>query len=174
MSLLTYTEQLSSLKTAKMAGLKAPHKPILLLSVIDLIERDVIVTNHIALSEELERQFAYNWVRYVGPSVIFHAKIATPFWHLSNEPFWRLTSFSGETLTKDNFQGGKYSVVNLREQVAYAEIDKELFEMLQDKEVRAKIRVLMISTYLTKTHIQQDDMLSILMTIGIVILPVAS
>ena len=83
----TYTEQLSSLKTAKMAGVKAPHKPILLLSVINLIELGVITFNPIELSEVLERQFNQNWAKYVGDSLLFHAKIATPFWHLQNEPF---------------------------------------------------------------------------------------
>ena len=93
-----YTSQLSSLKTAKIAGVKAPHKPLLLLSIIDLVERGVINSNHIKLDDELERVFTANWTRYVGSYVLFQPKIATPFWHLQNEPFWKLISQDGRVI----------------------------------------------------------------------------
>ena len=169
-----YTKQLSSLKTAKVTGLKAPHKPILLLSVIDLIARGVISSNHIELSEDLERQFTQNWMRYVGDSLLFQAKITTPFWHLQNEPFWRLVSFDNVEVTKDNIRGSMYSVNNLRKQVKYAEIDRELFELLQSDDTRARLRVLLVSTYLQDAHLQKRDILPLIITIGTTILPLAS
>ena len=52
-----YTKQLTLLKIAKMAGCKAPHKPILLLSVIDLIERCATTSNQIESNEALESGF---------------------------------------------------------------------------------------------------------------------
>jgi putative restriction endonuclease len=42
-----YKECFSTLHTAKSKGFFAPHKPLLLLSVIDLVEQGVIRSNRI-------------------------------------------------------------------------------------------------------------------------------
>lgn len=110
--------QLSSLRTAKMAGKRAPHKPILLLTIIDLTERGVTTSNHIKLSDALIRSFEYNWSRYVGDSILFKPLICTQFWHLQNEPFWKLISHSGTEMTKESVLSAKYSVGSLRKHVA--------------------------------------------------------
>ena len=47
----------TSLHTAKRKGYKAPHKAVLLLSVIDLVEEGAIDTPRIELSDRLERKF---------------------------------------------------------------------------------------------------------------------
>ncbi|MFR9627451.1 MAG: hypothetical protein SNJ31_06870 [Rikenellaceae bacterium] len=170
----SYIQQLNSLKTAKIAGVIAPHKPILLLSIIDLIERGLLINNQIQLSEALEKQFKHNWSRYVGDSILFQPKIATPYWHMSGESFWKLVSQNGEELTKENFQGSPYSSTNLRKQVKYAEIEQELFDLLQKENVRADFRVLLIKKYLGTRHFQKSDVLPILITIGSSVLPIAS
>lgn len=94
-----YSEYFSNLRTAKKLGLPAPHKAVLLLSVIELVEMGVITGNRIELSERLEKTFQKLWKRYVGTSVVFQAKVATPFWHLQNEPFWNLYLNNGKDLS---------------------------------------------------------------------------
>lgn len=174
MNQLQYTTLISSLKTAKIAGVKAPHKPILLLSVIDLIERGVIENNHIELSEALEKQFKYNWARYVGDSVLFQPKIATPYWHMSGEPFWALVPHCGGELTKEKLQGSPYSLTNLRKHVKYAKIDQELFDLLLSEDVRAKFRVLLITTYFGDKHLQKSDILPVFIALVTSTLSLAS
>ena len=82
-----YLHYFSNLRTAKKLGLPAPHKAVLLLSVMELVEAGVITGNRIELSERLEKTFQKLWKRYVGTSVVFQAKVATPFWHLQNSHF---------------------------------------------------------------------------------------
>ena len=166
-----YTTQLSSLKTAKIAGVKAPHKPILLLSIIDLIERGMIISNNIVLNEELERVFSTNWDRYIGNTILFQPKIATPFWHLQNEPFWKLVRQNGDIIDVSSAKP-IYAVGSVRKQGIYAEIDDKLFELLQSAEVRAKIRVLLISTYLNNKPLQTTEIIPMITLIGTVILPI--
>ena len=168
-----YTVALSSLKTAKMAGKKAPHKPILLLSIIDLIERGVIKSNHIELSDALVDTFKRNWVRYVGDSVLFRPVIGTPFWHLQNEPFWKLISHDGTVITKGNMPTAKYSVGSIRANIDYAEIDTALFTQMQNEEARAQLRVLLINTYLDNTHLQKSEASQLILSIGTLFLLVA-
>lgn len=53
MELRHYIDVFSSLHTAKVKGRKAPHKAVLLLAIIDLIEEEVILTPYIDLSDGL-------------------------------------------------------------------------------------------------------------------------
>ena len=53
MELRHYIDAFSSLHTAKVKGRKAPHKAVLLLAIIDLIEEEVILTPYIDLSDGL-------------------------------------------------------------------------------------------------------------------------
>ena len=46
-----YIDAFSSLHTAKVKGYKAPHKAILLLSVIDLVEEGSVASPHIRLTD---------------------------------------------------------------------------------------------------------------------------
>ena len=157
-----YSKYFSNLRTAKKLGLPAPHKAVLLLSVMELVETGVIIGNRIELSERLEKTFLKLWKRYVGTSVVFQAKVATPFWHLQNEPFWNLYLNNGKdqsTVTSP------YSVSRLRENT-HAIIDQELFELMRDEDSRARLRVPLISQYLQDQHIPLDKSLSVLAIIG--------
>ena len=66
----------------------APHKPILLLSIISLFEKDIYTDNQIFILPELVASFKANWSKLVETN---HFPIfAMPFYHLSSELFWKL------------------------------------------------------------------------------------
>ena len=56
-----YANAFSNLHTAKMKGHKAPHKAMLLLSIIDLVEEGTIASPRIYLSDELIDRFNKVW-----------------------------------------------------------------------------------------------------------------
>ena len=89
--------------------------------------------------------------------------VATPFWHMGNEPFYRLFLKNGSEIGGAN---GRYSVKWLRENT-YATIDKELFELMKDETYRAQLRVILVSTYLKGLHANTEAMLSILAILGV-------
>ena len=137
------------LHTNTQKGVKAPHKAIMLLSVIDLVEYGVITSNQIEFQERLEQQFQHNWSRYVGQSDVFQPRVGTPFWHLNNEPFWRLVPVEEDKEMLTAMQMGKpTSARTTRKLIRYAEIDKELFDLLQDETNRAMLRTTLIKHYL--------------------------
>ena len=80
-------QQLAHLSTATIMGRKAPHKAVLLLAIMDLVETGIIVMPQFVLSEQLEETFKKEWYRYIGSPLIFKCKVSTPFWHMQNEPF---------------------------------------------------------------------------------------
>ena len=144
-----YIDLLINLHTNTQKGVKAPHKAIMLLSVIDLVEYRVITSNKIEFSERLEKQFQHNWLRYVGQSDVFQPRVGTPFWHLHYEPFWKLVPYEGgDDAIAMWLQSNPYASGTTRKHIRYAEIDNELFESLQNETVRAKLRIILIKNYL--------------------------
>ena len=145
----TYKEYFSELHTNTQKGVKAPHKAIMLLSVIDLVEYGVITSIQIEFSERLEQQFQHNWSRYVGRSDVIQPRVGTPFWHLNNEPFWRLVPYEGgDEAIAMWLQGNPYAPSTTRKHIRYAEIDQVLFDLLQDETNRARLRTTLIKHYL--------------------------
>lgn len=59
-----YIEKFSSLNTAKMKGHRAPHKAVLLLAIIDLVEERKITSPCIDLSDELIERFNDIWHKF--------------------------------------------------------------------------------------------------------------
>ena len=151
-----YADCFSSLHTAMKLGKPAPHKALLLLSVIDLVERGIITDNHIELSDVLVKTFKANAKKFYANSPIFTPEITKPYFHMQHEPFWRLvtssdcivTSLAAENTSKYGKSKPTYSIKGLRKQFRYAEIDNELFKLLKDEDARARLRVILISTYL--------------------------
>ena len=168
-----YYECFGNLNTAKMKGHSAPHKPLLLLSVLDLIEQSFLTSNLVELSDALVNRFKENTKAYLGNSIIFNPNIGYPFYHLSSEPFWKnLLKINSESFSADENSNHKdvlpskvaecqsiynkkesekpvYSIKGLRERYTGALIDKELFELLKNQDARAKLRTLLISRYLS-------------------------
>lgn len=68
----------------------APHKPILLLAVLDSFEAGEIVENWVEISDDLLQRFYDNWNALVKTDHV--PNFALPFFHLKNERgrFWKL------------------------------------------------------------------------------------
>lgn len=145
--LADYIDLFSNLHTNKQHGKSAPHKAIMLLSVIDLISSQHITTNEIIYNEELEKCFLKNWKRYVKEASIFKPKAGTPFWHLNSEPFWQLIPYEGGYMTIVKLQkGNPYSAGTIRKYIKYAVIDKELFLLLRDSSNRETLKQALINS----------------------------
>ena len=141
-------QQLIHLSTAVKMGRPAPHKAVLLLAIMDLVEAGSITTPKIVLSKELEDAFEKEWHRFIGAPLVFKCVIATPFWHMQNEPFYSLYLNSEEKVS--GFVS-PYSKRRLREET-YAVIDDDLFKQMQMKESRDEFRKVLIDTYLQGLH----------------------
>jgi putative restriction endonuclease len=150
-----YKECFSTLHTAKSKGFFAPHKPLLLLSVIDLVEQGVIRSNCIELSDALVATFKSNTAKYIGHSKLFSPNIGQPFYHLQHEPFWRLVpaeasaelGIAADPQVAYGKKSVSYAIGSLRANYRYALIDPELFQLLQNEDARAQLRVTLISKY---------------------------
>lgn len=127
MDILGYCTQFKKLKRAYNKDLgKAPHKPVLLLAVLQLIRSGHITSNRIYITPELVMAFRATWDRLVETK---HTRnFALPFFHLRNESFWQLhyTNPSGALIKS-------IATLNvLKSWVLYAEVDLALFNYMVD------------------------------------------
>lgn len=82
-----YIKCFSALNTMRMQGKPAPHKALLLLSIIDLVKQGIITDSNIQLSDILEERFKDYATRYVGNNSAYDPKINYPFYHMARNPF---------------------------------------------------------------------------------------
>lgn len=126
----------------------APHKPVLLLSILELVGKGEIGNNRIAITPELVLTFKNSWSKVVATQ--HTANFALPFYHMKSEPFWRLVTNAGMIIPVTSSNSIK-SLSSLKESVAFAEIDKELFEVLQDPVQRTVLEEALLETYFPET-----------------------
>lgn len=82
-TLQKYTKAFTRLKRGGTKYGAAPHKPILLLSIIELIEKDVLSDNQIFVDAELVGTFKENWLLLV--TTAHQEDFTQPFFYLQNE-----------------------------------------------------------------------------------------
>ena len=106
---------------------EAPHKPCMLLTVIDLAERGRLIENRIRYEDTWEAYGAYAAV--IEPAYTLNSY--DPFYYLSKEGFWHLSP-------KGEF---KPSANKLLDRGITASLDPELYELLcGNAEARAVLR----------------------------------
>lgn len=102
-----YLGAFEKMKRALMRGVKAPHKPLLLLAIF--------------VAEGLAMDIPHSYP--------FKCSIENPYYHLQHEPFWRLVK--NEKGKERKFYS---SLKSLRDGFAYAEIDQELYDLMVNRE----------------------------------------
>ena len=121
-----YIKKFSKLRVDKSKGV-APHKPILLLSIINFFERGSTKENRIFLTAELISTFKRFW-HQLG-TARHNSDIALPFYHLTGDQFWHLKAKPGyESVIESKVK--LRTVRALRQFVFYAYLDDELFQLL--------------------------------------------
>lgn len=135
----------------------APHKPVLLLSIIELIEENVIYSNRIYITPQLVAKFRDIWNLLV--TTPHQPNFALPFFHMRSEGFWHLINKPGFeiALTKSN---SIRSFSNLKAAVNYATFDNALFQILQRKEKRELFKIAILEQYFPDAKTQYDQVKS--------------
>ncbi|WP_354635721.1 HNH endonuclease [Planktothricoides raciborskii] len=150
-----YSEIFSSLNVSrnKTKG-QAYYKPILLLSVIDLITQGTIQDNKIFVSDELIDNFKKYW-NVLSSDSSYKGGLHYPFFHLQSEGFWHL-KFT------DKFNGLQPKTTNkLKEAVEYASLDLELFELLQDNNSLQELIDTLIAVWFADYQQEIEDILRV-------------
>lgn len=141
-----FKELLLRLKVGFQNGQPSVSKPLFLLSAFDLIDNNSITRNEFYFDDALLRERYKEYaIKYFGEiRTPFSPFFIRPFYHLDSEPFYELVWKSAERPpTKSHTPSAKY----LRENLEYAKLDDDLWELLQDPENRAYLKQVIIDRY---------------------------
>jgi putative restriction endonuclease len=143
----SYVEIFRNLSTGVQNGKKLPHKAVLLLSILTLIENGTITENKIHLNKTIANTFASTWGDYLHNSKI--PSVWIPFWYMKSESFWHFKALADENILQNLLCfAGHPSVGQMRGVIRYAYVDEQLFSLMQDREERLKLKKALIETYL--------------------------
>lgn len=138
-----YAKKFANLRVDKARGI-APHKPILLLAVLDRFKKGKILHNEIYLTPDLTANFLKLWHCFVSSD--HHSNIALPFFHLTGDKFWHLMPNPGfEAMMQARIKIRTLSA--LRSAVKYAYLDEELFALLSDPGNRIELTAILIRAW---------------------------
>ena len=139
-------KQLTSLRRGYTEYGLAPHKPILLLAVIESFEEGEIELNWIEITEALLTRFYDLWKLLVKTRNT--PNFSLPFYHLSNEKggFWNLIEYPGKRLplTKSN---SIKSFSALKDTVLAAKLSEEFYYYISDRTSRTVLQQALIESY---------------------------
>lgn len=148
-TLQQYLYAIAKLRCAPTKYGPAPHKPILLLSLIEQVEKGYVAANRFYLTPELVGTFVENWRLLV--TTLHQCDVTQPLFYLQSdriggEAFWFL-------VPKTGLQINAYikSINVLSDILAYGTMKEELFVLLQDPISRASLQQVLLNRYFPET-----------------------
>jgi putative restriction endonuclease len=143
-SLSYYEDLFYDLRTGIANNHERPHKPALLLAVIDLIGSKVVTGNLIPFSRSLRDRFTEYFSIVASPRDRNSPDL--PFWHLKSEPFWHHLATPQNEQSLSALQRSP-TIGQINQLIAGAHLDDELYLLLQDPLNRNVMRDVLISRY---------------------------
>ena len=146
-----WLDRLYNLRRDKRGSHERPHKPVLLLSLLDLLDRGIVNQNLFPLSEELvvtfKRYFAVVKQHDDQPT------IQNPFFHLCGDKFWQLIPAPGEAaMYREGATSGAPSVAELRRRTQGGQFEPGLWGLLSEPVARHQLREALIARYFPEAH----------------------
>jgi putative restriction endonuclease len=149
---LSYFHRFQHLRVARSARHgEAPYKPALLLAVLDGIAEGSIRHNRIAITPELIAAFTAICTDLATGAHFTANNFALPYYHLGGDGFWQLHTWPGLELLLTKSSSVR-SFRHLRDVVAYASFDEELWLQVQQPEARAALQQALLSRYFPLTQ----------------------
>lgn len=142
---IDWIDKLMNMRQSFMKGYKSPHKAIFLLSIIELIKKNVLRDHIIYATDVLNEEFNTQWKKYVSTDNPFSPNMYQPFMHLSGENFYKLEPIEGIKHFDMHQYWNKSSVKRF---VKYGVLNISLFYLFKNKKTSDKIKELLIDHYL--------------------------
>lgn len=126
----------------------APHKPILLISVLQTFQSGINNSPRIYITPELVSLFKSNWSILVTSK--HDCRFALPFYHLTSDKFWKLIPKPGfENILR--ISASMRSFANLNAAVDCAIIEDDLLALMKDKKSNGILQQFLLDEYFPNT-----------------------
>ena len=140
----SYSRKFSKLKQGGTRYGKAPHKPVFLLTVLELFDKKLITGNRVTITPELVATFKENFSLLVPTA--HKDDFTQPFFYLQSEGFWFLKE-------KDGFLLDTYirSVQTLSDRLDHGYFADDLFALLINDYARVHLKNGLLDHYFGDT-----------------------
>ncbi|MCZ2129358.1 MAG: HNH endonuclease [Bacteroidia bacterium] len=139
-----YLRAFKSLKMDRAHGGPAPHKPIMLISVLQTFKNGINNNQKIYITPELVAFFKSNWNSLVTSN--HDCRFALPFYHLTSDKLWKLIPNPGfENILQ--LSASMRSFANLNAAVNCAIIDEDLYELMKDNKSNEILTQFLLDEY---------------------------
>ncbi len=141
----TYLRAFTHLKRAPTRYGTAPHKPVLVLTLLELVEKGIVADNRFEANADLVGRFLENWQLLV--TTPHQADFTQPFYYLQSDkangaPFWYLVPKSGCQINAHI-----KSVNTLAEVLDHGALRADLFALIRDPVNRTVLQTAVLDTY---------------------------
>ncbi len=139
--LAEWLKKFQNLRVDRASRTPAPHKPLLLLAILDFVESGEIATPRVRLTPELAFRFLGYWeiVAARGRSL---GRVELPFFFLKSDGIFRLAAHDGLDAALASIRPTSIELLN--RVVDYAELPDNLFTLMSDPECRRAMRQTLI------------------------------
>lgn len=155
-----YAKEFANLSVGIVKGKKLPHKAILLLAIMHLIEECVISENRIELDKTVANAFATSWKKYLGDTKL--PSVWIPFWYLKSDSFWHFKPNENSEVIMDGLIkfAGHPSIGQMRHVIKYAYLDDALFGYFRNDESRNSLKRILEIFYIEDSEISTETITS--------------
>jgi putative restriction endonuclease len=140
-----WLERLYNLRRDKSGSHERPHKPVLLLAILDLLDHGILTRNEIPLSPDLVKTFKryFEAVRQHDDQ----PTIENPFYHLCGDGFWQLVPKPGERPLYEPGNASRTPTIKALREV-HGRFDNDLWTaLLSDAHSRHQLREALVARY---------------------------
>lgn len=155
---MDYVKELQRLRDNDKFGQKSLHKAVLMLTVIELFERNSLLDNEIYYNDTLKSTFLKIWNKVFPSKPLLCSEAYLPFWYLQNDSFWHVVPVRGKedilSLMRD--ANIKPSETKLIDCVKYAELDEDLYFLMTIASGRSSLKRALLESYTKLTDYKID------------------
>lgn len=155
-NLAYYVNKFAKLRVSRSNGV-APNKPILLLSIIEMVSQGQVRCNQFPLSAELIATFLKLWSQL---EPVRQPNIGLPFYHLTSDGFWYFQPNFGFESTVI-YKAKIVTPGAIRQAVEYAYLDDELWLLLQNESDRTILTHTLINSWFNERTQDIESLLQI-------------
>jgi putative restriction endonuclease len=152
-SLQKYLKAFKKIRIDRAHGI-APHKPILLISVLQTFQNSFQNNQRIYITPELVALFKTNWSSLVKTK--HDCRFALPFYHLTSDKFWKLIPKSGfENILL--LSASMRSFANLNAAVDCAIIEEDLMQLMIDSKCNEILVQFLLDEYFPSSKVNFNN-----------------
>lgn len=138
---------IASIRLGRAGGRSKPHKPLMLLIVLDLFDANLVEDNRIFYNQDLVERFQeyFEAVKREGD----WCQPAPPFFHLRSSDFWRHQVIPGREKQYSGLQTSGGGSKRILDNIQYAYLDKNAFAVFSDPNRRQELRQFILEAFFT-------------------------